>query len=434
MKKNIVKLKNSDIHSLVKKIIKEEGEERSSRYMFFSNLEQIHRQTAMLLDMDESVLEKILDGGHDWAQDHVAEAKNNMDQVFDFIMNKTKEPEDVHVDMMEEKWSKKYKESINCNNPKGFSQKAHCQGRKKRMDENRELLNQLLGSDNKNKVKESIFGSTTASQAGSLGRGGSDSLGGSSRRKPYKWNVPPSDHEIKKPTIHDVIVDLYGEDFGVLGLADDRLTQKQKQDAWAKHKEIHDNKKQNLDEGIKDWIVGGTLALATMLGGPAKAQAQKIYPDMEMSNLNKRDAKKVAKLVKDLDNEDKYFQIIDTLKTINPEDSIYLETDDDTKELIKTMDKIRTKYFERGPGEHYAVAKRTQYKGEMDSGEKLHDQRIQFPDLDDEGNYKLKKSPDIYTSKKGTAYTPNIYKNQKERDKYYDKVGKEVSTGNYKGL
>jgi hypothetical protein len=30
-----------------------------------------------------------------------------------------------------EKWSKKYKSSINCNNPKGFSQRAHCQGRKK---------------------------------------------------------------------------------------------------------------------------------------------------------------------------------------------------------------------------------------------------------------------------------------------------------------
>ena len=30
-----------------------------------------------------------------------------------------------------EKWSKKYKKSINCSNPKGFSQKAHCAGRKK---------------------------------------------------------------------------------------------------------------------------------------------------------------------------------------------------------------------------------------------------------------------------------------------------------------
>ena len=29
-------------------------------------------------------------------------------------------------------WSNKYKKSINCNNPKGFSQKAHCAGKKKR--------------------------------------------------------------------------------------------------------------------------------------------------------------------------------------------------------------------------------------------------------------------------------------------------------------
>lgn len=30
-----------------------------------------------------------------------------------------------------EGWSKKYKNSINCSNPKGFSQKAHCAGKKK---------------------------------------------------------------------------------------------------------------------------------------------------------------------------------------------------------------------------------------------------------------------------------------------------------------
>lgn len=29
-----------------------------------------------------------------------------------------------------EKWSEKYKQSIDCDNPKGFSQRAHCQGRK----------------------------------------------------------------------------------------------------------------------------------------------------------------------------------------------------------------------------------------------------------------------------------------------------------------
>lgn len=33
--------------------------------------------------------------------------------------------------VVNEKWSEKYKKSINCKNPKGFSQRAHCQGRKK---------------------------------------------------------------------------------------------------------------------------------------------------------------------------------------------------------------------------------------------------------------------------------------------------------------
>jgi hypothetical protein len=30
-----------------------------------------------------------------------------------------------------ESWSQKYKSSINCSHPKGFSQKAHCAGKKK---------------------------------------------------------------------------------------------------------------------------------------------------------------------------------------------------------------------------------------------------------------------------------------------------------------
>ncbi len=34
---------------------------------------------------------------------------------------------------MRETWSQKYKKSIDCSNPKGFSQRAHCQGRKKKM-------------------------------------------------------------------------------------------------------------------------------------------------------------------------------------------------------------------------------------------------------------------------------------------------------------
>ena len=38
----------------------------------------------------------------------------------------------VGLDSIDEKWTKKYKKSIDCSNPKGFSQRAHCAGRRKR--------------------------------------------------------------------------------------------------------------------------------------------------------------------------------------------------------------------------------------------------------------------------------------------------------------
>ena len=75
-----------NLNNIIKKVLKEESE----RYMFFSNLEQMKRQCGLLLDLDHNMVEEILSDGHDWAQDHIAEAKNNMDQVFDFLMNKSK--------------------------------------------------------------------------------------------------------------------------------------------------------------------------------------------------------------------------------------------------------------------------------------------------------------------------------------------------------
>ena len=44
-----------------------------------------------------------------------------------------------------EGWSKKYKKSIDCNNPKGFSQKAHCAGRKKREVKEQKEVKKIIG-------------------------------------------------------------------------------------------------------------------------------------------------------------------------------------------------------------------------------------------------------------------------------------------------
>jgi hypothetical protein len=81
-----------NIDNIIRKVIKEQ----SDRYMFFSNLEQIRRQCDILLSMNRDEIDSILDNGHDWAQDHIAESKNNMDQVFDFLMNETTDEGDLN--------------------------------------------------------------------------------------------------------------------------------------------------------------------------------------------------------------------------------------------------------------------------------------------------------------------------------------------------
>ena len=79
-----------NLNRIIRNVLREEEKRMSSRYMFFSNLEQMRRQCDLLLDLDEEMVESIFENGHDWAQDHISEAKNNMDQVFDFIMNESK--------------------------------------------------------------------------------------------------------------------------------------------------------------------------------------------------------------------------------------------------------------------------------------------------------------------------------------------------------
>jgi hypothetical protein len=89
------------------------------------------------------------------------------------VATKTNEQE------LEEKWSEKYKGSINCNDPKGFSQRAHCQGKNK--NEEVEL------EERKKKSKRSAyyaywypgFGYYAGSGEGSEG-GGGDGGGGES--------------------------------------------------------------------------------------------------------------------------------------------------------------------------------------------------------------------------------------------------------------
>ena len=69
--------------------VKGKKQKYTNNYMFFSNLKQMKRQIELLMELDELEIEGILENGHDWAEDHIAVAKNNLDQVFDFMMNET---------------------------------------------------------------------------------------------------------------------------------------------------------------------------------------------------------------------------------------------------------------------------------------------------------------------------------------------------------
>ena len=87
----IVRLTEKDLNNLIGRLLKEQEE---ANYMFFSNLEQIKRQCELLLELKPDIVDNILMNGHDWADDHVTEAKVNMDQVFDFIMNEKEKMND----------------------------------------------------------------------------------------------------------------------------------------------------------------------------------------------------------------------------------------------------------------------------------------------------------------------------------------------------
>ena len=59
----------------------------------------------------------------EWCQEKIAVAKSMLVTVWDYMASEEQS--------VSEEWSQKYKNSINCSHPKGFSQKAHCAGKKK---------------------------------------------------------------------------------------------------------------------------------------------------------------------------------------------------------------------------------------------------------------------------------------------------------------
>jgi len=140
--------------------------------------------------------------------------KKNLDKAFsqvnlnsDTMLDLMSSKQGVKEEDVSEKWTEKYKRSIDCSHPKGFSQRAHCQGKKKKKGETKEATGSgsvgafsapVFGGDDDefwdksraeshlaNKIKEEVekVEATEATGSGSVGAYSSPSMWAKSTKK-----------------------------------------------------------------------------------------------------------------------------------------------------------------------------------------------------------------------------------------------------------
>ena len=68
--------------------LKKSMNEDLGNYMFFQNLKTIKQMVDELLELDEKMVDGILASGHDWAEDHIATSKDDIEEVHNFLMTK----------------------------------------------------------------------------------------------------------------------------------------------------------------------------------------------------------------------------------------------------------------------------------------------------------------------------------------------------------
>ena len=77
----------------------------NQNYMFFSNLKAIKRLIDMMLELDESHVDMMLTNGHAWAVDHISTSKDDIEEVYGFLMDRNKHKKMGDNVQMEEKLS-----------------------------------------------------------------------------------------------------------------------------------------------------------------------------------------------------------------------------------------------------------------------------------------------------------------------------------------
>jgi hypothetical protein len=92
-----------------------EGGQEKQHYMFFQNLASIKHYIDEIMKMSPDEVDNLLKNGHDWAADHIATSKDDIQEVAEWIRNEMEgegsseesgeemiEPENVEVEVEDE--------------------------------------------------------------------------------------------------------------------------------------------------------------------------------------------------------------------------------------------------------------------------------------------------------------------------------------------
>ena len=81
-------MKKSELQQLIKEEISKTLNEDKDNYMFFQNLKTIRDAVDEMLSLDPAMVDMVLSDGHDWANDHIATSKDDVEEVKNFLTTK----------------------------------------------------------------------------------------------------------------------------------------------------------------------------------------------------------------------------------------------------------------------------------------------------------------------------------------------------------
>ena len=224
------------------------------------NAEMAQSDVTKIIDYSEKLqsMFDVNDNLEDWVKAKLNHACDYVATVRDYLKFYLDEKEAGTPDnQIDEKWTNTYKKSINCSNPKGFSQKAHCKARRLRQ----------MGKKTKSKPVKEIYEAVVHHMLkefnSSMAMGALKQL--NSDAKELETMLQPNTQledwvKAKLNLAGEYLDDVYHhlDHFGPQGRKFDEV------------KVAHD-----LEEGWKDWLAAGAIGLGAMSG---KVDASKMKP------------------------------------------------------------------------------------------------------------------------------------------------------------